>query len=104
MTKRDPKTGRFLPRSPESKTAKPTAPKKEKVQKVQSEQKEEFTKTLEMPLDVFAKKDMSGNPVKMKSGATVKIVKTEQLHDGQPICRVKRETSSRTFYTTEDQV
>ena len=91
---RDPKTGRFLPKTTgvQASNAKMTLGQK-------------IHRVLTSNMRVFGKKDISGNPTKMGPGASVVIEKTAEIGPtGTNVYRVKKENSSRTFYTTEEEV
>ena len=88
---RDSKTGRFI-----SKLVKvPTI--KKVTQKRAVEAKAIKVQILINPLAVFAKKDLTGSS-NMKVGSSVIL---QEIND---LVRVKKENSSRTFYTTKENV
>ena len=95
MRLRDPKTGRFI----SSKSAGPQASASGltlgwKIHKV-------LTSTMK----VFGKKDISGNSTSMPQGSSVILEKTSEIGPtGTHVVRVKKVNSTRTFYTTEEEV
>lgn len=91
---RDPKTGRFLPKNAGPQASTQPLTLGEKIHKV-------LTSTMR----VFGKKDISGKPTSMAQGSTVILEKTSEIGPtGTHVVRVKKENSSRTFYTTEEEV
>jgi len=88
---RDSKTGRFISKP----TVEPAA--KMVTQKSASASDPMKVQLLINPLAVFAKKDLTG-PSNMKTGTTVIL---QEIND---LIRVKKENSSRTFYTTKENV
>jgi hypothetical protein len=91
---RDPRTGRFLPKTTGAQASNATMTLGQKIHRV-----------LTSSMRVFGKKDISGNPTKMGPGASVVIEKTAEIGPtGTNVYRVKKENSSRTFYTTEEEV
>jgi hypothetical protein len=91
---RDPKTGRFLPKTTGAQASNAKMTLGQKIHRV-----------LTSNMRVFGKKDISGTPTKMGPGASVVIEKTAEIGPtGTNVYRVKKENSSRTFYTTEEEV
>jgi hypothetical protein len=93
---RDPKTGRFLPKNagPQASASASTLTLGQKIHKV-----------LTSGMKVFGKKDISGKPTSMPQGSAVVLEKTAEIGPtGTHVVRVKKENSSRTFYTTEEEV
>ena len=89
---RDPKTGRFLP-----KVSAPQASSLGIGQKIH--------KVLSAGMKVFGKKDISGTPTTMAQGSSVILEKTAEIGPtGTHVVRVKKENSTRTFYTVEENV
>ena len=63
------------------------------------------TKTLEAPLKVFPKKDLSGKPQNMGIGSEVILQKLDLIGStGTNVFRVKRAKSERTYYTPEENI
>ena len=84
MAQRDPKTGRFLPKGEEAKQdAKPVMGIGERMNMV-----------LKNAAEVFIRKDLAGNPVKMNPGSEVIVERVAKA-----LFRVKRVNSPRTYYT-----
>jgi len=92
---RDAKTGRFLPKSagqPQASTQTLTLGWK-------------ISRVLTSAMKVFGKKDISGNPTTMAQGSSVILEKTSEIGPtGTHVVRVKKENSTRTFYTIEEEV
>ena len=87
---RDPRTGRFLPK-----------PKKNENLSLG----EKINKVLESPIKVFGKKDISGKPGLMPQGSNVILEKISDIGPtGTHVVRIKKENSTRTFYTTEEEI
>jgi hypothetical protein len=54
---------------------------------------------------VFGKKDISGTPTTMAQGSSVILEKTSEIGPtGTAVVRVKKENSTRTFYTVEENI
>jgi len=84
MAQRDPKTGRFLPKGEENKQdAKPTMGIGERMNMV-----------LKNAAEVFIRKDLAGDPVRMGAGSEVIVERVAKA-----LFRVKRVNSPRTYYT-----
>lgn len=91
---RDPKTGRFLPKNAGPQASASTLTLGQKIHRV-----------LTSGMKVFGKKDISGNPTSMPQGSSVILEKTAEIGPtGTHVVRVKKENSSRTFYTIEEEV
>lgn len=101
LVTRNPETGRFestakkaaTPKAEKAKTTKKVAPK------VKNQKGEMKVQLLVNPLAVYSKKSMEGNPSNIKTGTTVQLTEVEPN-----LIRVKKENSSRTFYTNQDAV
>lgn len=90
---RDPKTGRFV----SSKGTGPQASSMTVGQKIH--------KVLTAGIKVFGKKDISGTPTTMAQGSSVILEKTSEIGPtGTAVVRVKKENSTRTFYTVEENI
>lgn len=86
---RDPKTGRFVSKK-----------ETEKVQ-VNTLGDSEVTMKLPLPLPVYGKKSLENFINNMPQGSEVVIKKTKAIGPtGSPVVRVKKNGSTRTFYTT----
>lgn len=83
MAQRDPKTGRFLPKGEEAKNAKAPMGIGERMNMV-----------LKNAAEVFIRKDLAGNPVRMNAGSEVIVERVAKA-----LFRVKRANSPRTYYT-----
>jgi hypothetical protein len=89
------------------KETKPKAVKASKavVEKAAKEIREKVMKVLETPLQVFIKKDISGNPKNIGPGSSVIFEKLSVIGPtGSNVFRVKRENSDRTYYTTAENI
>jgi hypothetical protein len=92
---RDPKTGRFLPKN--------AGPQGASNNDLTLGQK--IHRVLTSGMRVFGKKDITGKPTSMPQGSSVILEKTSEIGPtGTHVVRVKKENSSRTFYTTEEEV
>lgn len=86
---RDPKTGRFVSK------------KETKKVQVNTLGDSEVTMKLPLPLPVYGKKSLENFINNMPQGSEVVIKKTKTIGPtGSPVVRVKKNGSTRTFYTT----
>lgn len=93
MRQRDPKTGRFLPKGKSA----PTPSEIEIGQKIE--------RVLQSPLQVFIKKDITGDSKNIGPGSSVILEKLAVIGPtGSNVFRVKRANSERTYYTIEEKV
>lgn len=93
MPQRDPKTGRFLPKAkgPQASNDIEVGQKIEKV--------------LQSPLQVFIKKDITGDTKNIGPGSSVILEKLAVIGPtGTNVFRVKRANSERTYYTLAEKV
>ena len=89
---RDSKTGRFI-----RKESGPQASSMTIGQKIH--------KVITAGIRVFGKKDITGTPTTMAQGSSVILEKTPDIGPtGTHVIRVKKENSTRTFYTVEENV
>ena len=66
---------------------------------------QKITKTLESPLKVFPRKDLTGKPQNMGPGSSIIMQKLDIVGPtGTNIFRIKRANSDRTYYTTEEHI
>jgi hypothetical protein len=92
MRQRDPKTGRFLPKA-----------KGPEFSNIEIGQKIE--RVLQSPLEVFIKKDITGDAKNIGPGSSVILEKLAVIGPtGTNVFRVKRANSERTYYTLEEKV
>ena len=93
MRQRDPKTGRFLPKA------------KGPVASSNIEIGQKIEKVLQSPLEVFIKKDLTGDAKNIGPGSSVILEKLAVIGPtGTNVFRVKRANSERTYYTLEEKV
>jgi len=86
---RDPKTGRFVSKKGNEKEQKNALGETE------------VTMKLTLPLPVYGKKSLENFINNMPQGSEVVIKKTKAIGPtGSPVVRVKKNGSTRTFYTT----
>ncbi len=95
MAQRDPKTGRFLPKSKQVEAQPEPQPTPS-----QLESNKKYLMTLNAKLAIYMNKKMEGKPNNILPGAAVEVTKLGDTN----MLRVKREKSKRTYYTTEEQL